>query len=159
MLTFGTRVVAVLLIIGGAMGALSTLYSGYGLAMQHWIYGPLFLLFSALFIYSTITGIRLWKGNPKGYKWATILFASQIPVFTFPGAAYEWFTGLAYKFMFGGVGENTILSFGSNFNFYLDTRITEVSFGVNIIAIVAFLFLAIARSNPSFKRDWLKPAP
>ena len=144
----GIRILAALLSIGGVLGVVIILYMGYGMLQQHWIYGLVFALFALLFAYSTLVGYRLWKGHPLGRKRAMMLFATQVPVFTLPGATYEWYTGLAFKLMGGHVEKNTALELGSSINFYLDTRITDVTYGVNLVALVALVFLVTARSNP-----------
>jgi hypothetical protein len=144
----GTRLLAMLLLVGGLVGVAVILYMGYGMLQQHWIYGLVFALFALLFAYSTFVGFRLWRGHPLGRKRAMILFATQVPVFTVPGATYEWYTGLAFKIMGGHVEKNTVLELGSSINFYLDTRITDLAYGVNVVALAALLFLIATRSNP-----------
>jgi hypothetical protein len=149
----GIRLLAALLVIGGVLGIAIILYMGYGMLQQHWIYGLVFALFALLFAYSTFVGFRLWQGHPLARKRAAVLFATQIPVFTLPGVTYEWYTGLAYKIMGGHVEKNTVLELGSSINFYLDTRITDVAYGVNVVALAALLFLVSTRSNPALQGD------
>jgi hypothetical protein len=152
MIKFGIRILALLLLVGGVLGVAIALYMGYGMLQQHWIYGLLLALFALLFGYSAFIGFRLWQGHPAGWKRALLLFSTQVPVFTFPGVTYEWYTGLAFKIMGGNVEKNTVLELGSSVNFYLDTRITDVAYGVNVVAVAALIFLVAARSNPAFQR-------
>lgn len=147
----GIRILAALLLIGGVIGIAITLYMGYGMLKQHWIYGLVFALFALLFAYSTFIGFRLWQGHPLGRKRAMLLFATQVPVFTLPGVTYEWYTGLAFKIMGGHVEKRTVLGLGSSINFYLDTRITDFAYGVNVVALVALLFLVAQRSHSAFQ--------
>jgi hypothetical protein len=147
----GIRILVALLLIGGVLGIVLTLYMGYGMLQQHWIYGLVFALFALLFAYSTFVGFQLWQGHPLGRKRAMILFATQVPVFTLPGVTYEWYTGLAFKIMGGHIEKSTVLGLGSSINFYLDTRITDIAYGVNVVALVALLFLVVARPNHAFQ--------
>jgi hypothetical protein len=142
-----TRFLAVLLAVGGVIGIAIALFMGFTFVKQHWIYIVIVAAFAALFAYSTLVGYRLWKGDPVARKRALLLFASQVPVFTLPGVTYEWYTGLAFKIMGGQVEKTTVLSLGSSINLYLDTRITDVAYGVNIVALLAVGCLLAARSK------------
>jgi hypothetical protein len=117
------------------------LWVGYQWLRIHWIYIVLVAGFLALFAWSTIAGVRLWRGEPKGWKWATILFVLQIPVLTVPGVSYEFYTGLALK-IFGG---ETVHNFGFNLGASVDlnfgTDVTGLIYGVNIVAIAAVIYL------------------
>ncbi len=149
---FGIRVLSVLLSVGGVVGIGIALFMAYRLVAQHWLYGVLSLLFAALFVYATYVGIQLWRFRTGSWKRALILFLAQIPVFTLPGITYEWYTGISFKLMGGKVDKSTVLELGSSFNFYLDTRITDIAYGVNVVAILAVVVLCLVRSNPSFQR-------
>jgi hypothetical protein len=107
----------------------------------------LVVAFLLLFIWSVIAGIRLWRGEPKGWRWATILFALQVPVLTVPGLSYEFYTGLALKIVGGDVATNVGLDFGANANFYLGTEITGLVYGVNLVAVAALIHLLRSRPN------------
>ena len=97
------KALAALLILGGAVGIGIALLVGYQLAQANWAYAGLMALLLALFAWSALTGIRLWRGDPRGWRWAVILFAAQIPVLAIPGFAYEYFTGIAIKLVGGDV--------------------------------------------------------
>ena len=88
--TNAARVLAILLAAGGVVGIGVGVWMGYTFIQTHWIYGVLVAALLGLFVWSVIAGIRLWRGEPKGWKWATILFALQIPIFTIPGLSYEF---------------------------------------------------------------------
>lgn len=139
--TNGARFLAIMLIGGGVAGIAVAFWMGYNFIQVHWVYIVLVAAFLALFVWSTIAGVRLWRGEPKGWKWATILFALQVPVLTVPGISYEFYTGLALKIVGGDPGGNFAFGFGANANFYLGTEITGLVYGVNLIGLVAFIYL------------------
>jgi hypothetical protein len=141
------KLLAVMLAIGGVLGIGLAIWMGYQFVPVHWIYIVLVVAFLLLFIWSVIAGIRLWRGEPKGWKWATILFALQVPVLTVPGLSYEFYTGLALKIVGGDVETNVGLDFGANANFYLGTEITGLVYGVNLVAVAALIYLVRSRPN------------
>lgn len=148
----GIRLVSVLLTVGGLLGIGIALFTAVSMAKQHWLYGAMMVCFALLFAYATYAGIQLWRDQAGSLRRAWILFLTQIPVVTFPGITYEWYTGVSFKLMGGQVEKSTLLGLGASFNFYLDTRITDTSYGVNLIAVLATAFLFMARPNPSIER-------
>jgi hypothetical protein len=145
--SWGLRILACLLMLGGVLGIGLAFILAYQFLQVHWIYLFLVAGFMALFGWSALTGFRLWRGERRGWKWATILFALQVPVLTVPGLAYEYYTGLAIKLMGGKVGASFSLGLGANAKFYLDTRITDMVYGVNLFALGAVIYLVMKRPN------------
>lgn len=135
------RFLAVLLAVGGVAGIGVSAWMGYTFVQTHWIYILFAGALAALFVWSVNAGVRLWRGEPKGWKWATILFALQVPILTVPGLSYEFFTGLAVKIVGGGPELNFAFNFGANANFYLSTETTGLLYGVNVVAILALIYL------------------
>lgn len=143
----GTKALAILLILGGVLGIGISFYMAYQFLQVHWIYLVLVAAIMSLFTWTAITGLRLWHGEPRGWKWATILFAAQIPVLTVPGLSYEYYTGLAIKLVGGNVDSPFSLGLGAYANLYLDTRITDLIYGVNLFAVGAVIYLRRKRPN------------
>ena len=144
---FGVRFLAVLLGVGGLLGIGLGLYLGYQYLQQHWIFIFLVAAFLAVFAWSTLAGARLWRGDERGWKWAIILFVAQIPVLTVPGFSYEFYTGLAIKLLGGNVENNFPLGFGTSINVYLDVRINDLIYGVNLFALGAAVYLLNKKPN------------
>lgn len=143
------RVLALLLMAGGLLGVgLSAVMSARFLRM-HWVYGVLFAALLLLFAWTALAGFRLWRGEPRGWKSATILFAMQVPILTVPGLSYEYYTGLALRLVGGHVDKALTLSLGSNGNFYLDTRIHDWVYGINLFGLVATVYLLTRRRHYS----------
>jgi len=143
--SWGLRVLACLLMLGGVLGIGLAFLMAYQFLQVHWIYLVFVAAFLALFAWSALTGLRLWRGERRGWKWATILFAMQIPVLTVPGLAYEYYTGLAIKLIGGRADTSFSLGLGANAQLYLDTRITDLVYGVNLFALGAVIYLLMKR--------------
>jgi hypothetical protein len=135
------RALAALLIAGGVVGIGIALLVGFQLARANVAYAGLMLLLLALFAWSALTGIRLWRGDPRGFKWAVILFAAQIPVVTLPGFTYEYFTGIAIKLVGGDVESALSFGIGATANVFVGTEAAGVAVGVNLAAIAALALL------------------
>ena len=146
-LTMVHRFLAALLVAGGVLGIGIAFWLGYRFVQVHWVYILLAGAFFALFLWACVTGVRLWRGNARGWKWAAILYASQIPVLTVPGLRYAWYTGLSLKLAGGNVVRAFSFDFGAAADFYLDTKITDVVYGINLFAIFALSYLLTHRPN------------
>jgi hypothetical protein len=142
------KVLAFLLVVGGLLGIGISVYMGYTFVQQHWIYLVLVVGFAALFVWTVLTGIRLWQNDPRGWRWGKILFAAQIPVLTVPGFSYEYYSGIAIKILGGQVDDHFKMALGANANLYLDTRITDLFYGINLFALFALIYL-LAKSRPN----------
>ena len=144
------RALALLLMIGGLLGVgLSAVMSARFLRMHWAVYGVLFAALLLLFAWTALAGFRLWRGEPRGWKSATILFAMQVPILTVPVLSYEYYAGLALRLVGGHVDKALTLSLGSSGNFYLDTRIHDWVYGVNLIGLVATVYLLTRRRHYS----------
>ena len=141
------KFLALLLMVGGAVGIAAALYVSPQLFRQHWLYGLLMAIFVLAFAWTALAGFRLWRGERRGWKWATILFAMQIPVLTVPGMSYEFYTGLTLKLMGGNADKTLEFGLGSNLNFYLDTTITDLVYGINLFALLAAIILFRRRAH------------
>ena len=149
----GVKVVATMLVVGGLAGIGIVIYMAYTFLQQHWIYIVLVAGFGWLFVWSAITGVRLWRNDPRGWKWAMILFAAQIPVLKVPGFSYEFYTAASISLMGGHVEQTLPIALGSNIELYLDTRITDLVYGANLLAVAVLVYLFRKRTNPAVHTD------
>jgi len=87
------RLVALLLILGGAIGVGLTIWLDVNLVMSSQIRifssaTAIAGVFILIFGWCVWTGVDLWRGRRQALKFAMILFAMQIPVITVPGFSY-----------------------------------------------------------------------
>jgi hypothetical protein len=147
----GVRFLAFLLAGGGLLGVGLASLMAYQYIQQHWVYIFIWGTFAAVFAWSALTGVRLWRGLPSGWKWAIILFIAQIPVLTVPGFSYEFYTGFAIKLVGGKTEDHSALELGSSITAYLDIRINELTYGINLFALGAAAYLAWKKRNKALQ--------
>lgn len=97
-----TKTIAFFLGAGGALGVLISVLMAIHLAHEQQTQRVISNIISALlFTWCVPTGIELWRGTPRGFKWAKILFAIQVPVFGAGRFVYEFSTLLSFRIMAG----------------------------------------------------------
>jgi hypothetical protein len=148
--TFGSRALAVLLVSGGLLGISTGVILGLQLlAVSLLMILPVSMLL-AVNLWAVVAGIALWRGTARGWKWGwkwgSICYAMQIPILAIHGASYEFFTGLALKLMGGEVDKHLSLQFGATFDFFSDITSTSLFYGINLLAVMALIYLH--RSRP-----------
>jgi hypothetical protein len=135
------RVFASLLIVGGLIGTGSSAVLAYRLA-------PLSLIavdaaaFIAVFAWSSVVGLRLWQGDPRGTRWAIALYALQIPALEIHGFKYNYFTGVAILMLHNPGGSPVALDFGADMALMFEGDSGDFVLGVNVIAIAACALIA-----------------
>lgn len=143
------RFLAIVLMAGGALGACLFVFLGGRFLYQlnpsvlgrQWVYAVPLALLLWLFVWSVIVGVRFWRRESRGWKWATILFAMQIPILTVPGLSYTYYTGLAIALVGGRVAKPFSLEFGSQASVWLDPRINDLVYAINLFALAAAVYL------------------
>src|SRR5258705_13227439 len=99
---YGARIIAVFLVAGGLLGIVSLVMMNFHLHQQHLSLAVISSIGSvALFVWGILTGIALWRATPRGFKWAKILCALQVPVFHIARLTYEFSTGFSFRVMIG----------------------------------------------------------
>jgi len=145
--TKGMRIVALLLIIGGALGVGLTIWLDTQLLMSSQLSvlssaAAIAGVFICLFGWCVWTGIDLWRGRRKALKFAMILFALQIPVITVPQFSYRMYTGLMLQIrVLSGGQVDTGFQFGSAFGFYISPEVQGLAIGVNLVALFVLIYL------------------
>lgn len=148
------RYLAILLIVGGGtgiFGIILNVWTDYsGLKKQ-----PLLVYIeiagaAAVYSWTILKGIDLWRSLARGYKWAKVLFIAQIPVITSPLLKYAFYTGVGIDLVFGHVDSHFQIHLGSGFTLYVDPSITKQVYGLNLVALIALvLLISTTRSNAS----------
>jgi hypothetical protein len=138
----GIKLIALLLILGGGAGLTIALWAdAISTSTVH-----IGFIASAvvLFAWSIWAGIDLWKGTRRGYIASKVLFALQIPFVTFPGFAYQFYIGSILSLSFNNTPPAKLgfdFQLGSAINFQLSSEIENFVLGVNLIAVVALIYL------------------
>ena len=146
---YGARIIAVFLVVGGLLGIISLVMMHFHLAQQHQSLPVISSVMSvALFAWSILTGVALWQGTPRGFKWAKILFALQVPVFHVARLTYEFSTCFSFRVMIGNTNRYIGGDIGSSLNFDVSPQSLGFMFGINIVAVIALLYL-IRASRPA----------
>jgi len=141
------RIVALLLILGGALGVGLTIWLDVNLLMSSQI--RIFSLATAIagvfiliFGWCVWTGVDLWRGRRQALKFAMILFAMQIPVILLPGFSYHLHTGLMVLIAIVAGGQvSADFQFGSSFNFFISPEVHGLTIGVNLVALFMLIYL------------------
>lgn len=135
------KFLAFLLGAGGALGMGISIFLAVKGTSAHWLYLlPAIGLFF-LFYWSAVSGLKLWRDEPQGWKWAPRLYTAQIPIITVPGLTYQYYTGIYICLVGGQTDQNFTVGLGANANIFLATSIESWAYGINIFAAVAAAFL------------------
>lgn len=159
----GTRLVALMLIVGGIIGAALTTWF-LNLAQSAVSFGGS-LIYLFIFGWTALKGRDLWNGKPAGYRWAKILILAQIPRVITPGFSYWFYTGLSCPLDFqigatlSSVPVTTDFNLGAGLNLLVRLNTDLASVGINLAAVAALVFLLVL--SPQYaasKDDMINPA-
>ena len=144
----GLRLLAPLLAVGGGVGIYLFILLAFKSVQQDWRILIIITIGIGVFAWSTVVGVRLWRGGTAAITWAKVLFALQIPIFTVRGLNYEYFTGIAAMLLHGPGGTNLSFRLGASLSMEFDPDSQRFMVGVNLIAAAALVMLFVwARSN------------
>jgi hypothetical protein len=152
---WGARLIATLLVAGGLLGLVLAVPLIQNFArQQQYVRTVVPVISIALFGWCVWTGIKLWRGLPSGYRWATILFALQIPVVCISRVTYELSTGFSARTLFGNSTRQFGANIGSSLNFLISPEPLGWMLGINLVAVVAvaYLILITRRTSPSIRK-------
>ncbi len=139
---YGARIIGVFLVVGGLLGLLSLVMMHFHLAQLHQSLPVISSVISVtLFAWGIVTGVALWRATPRGFKWAQLLFALQVPVIHVARLTYEFSTGFSFRVMIGNTNRYIGGDIGSSLNFDVSAPSLGFMFGINIVAVLALLYL------------------
>ena len=138
---YGARIIAVALVSGGVLGILMSAVTGAHFAPRDNVRVISTIISAALYAWAIPTGVSLWRETPRGFTWATILVALQVPVFSIARVVYEFSTLFSFRVMIGNTTHNIGGNIGSSSNVYLLPQSLGFMCGVNIAAVLALLYL------------------
>jgi hypothetical protein len=139
------KIIGVVLILGGLLGIAASVPAVIHFAHEHQVARVISAIMGiALFAWSIPTGVGIWRESACALKWAKILFALQIPVFSIGRVVYEYSNFLSLRIMVGNTSHNFGGDIGSSSDFYLLPQSPGFMFGVNLFALIVLVYL-IAR--------------
>lgn len=129
-------IIAASQVLGGAGGIIMCVYH-FGLEPPNLVVS----LLVAPFVWGVYAGVLLWRGKRTGLEHSMALQVMQIVLFAVPLIGYELAVGPALQI--GWLGNGLVLSghFGGYAAFHLDAESAEFRWGINLIALAAFLYL------------------
>jgi hypothetical protein len=141
---------ALALILGSLAGiglSIVTLFASFirGTGFSMIVSAAFSVAFIALFSWAMHVGMLLFTGKPKGWRWAIVLYASQIPIVITGWLHYEWFTALQMGVFFQPVAHNLRLGFsvkiGADVLLQFMLRQAQSGVGINLFALMAVILL------------------
>jgi hypothetical protein len=156
----GVRFVAFLLVAGGLLGILASVQMTVHFVHEDRLDRVLVALVSIpVFAWSAVKGVDLWRGRPKGYWWAKLLFSLQIPAVCVSRVTYEFSTGMSARVLFGHSNRRFGADIGSSLNFLISPDPLGWMLGINVLAavVVLYLFRVTGRVDQASQR--LEPPP
>jgi uncharacterized membrane protein len=146
----GRWFVSILLLGGGLLGLLGAVMMAIQAFQRHQgLRIVSAVLGGVLFGWSIIAGIALWQATRRGFKWAKILFALQIPIFSLGHCVYEFSTFLGLRVEIGNTTRHLGADIGSSSNIYWLPQPAGFLLGVNVVAVLVLLYLVWASNRPS----------
>lgn len=140
-LHWSIKALAILLVAGGVLGMGIAIWLAIKAMGEAWTYLIPCAGLLLLFFWTSLTGIRLWRNEARGWKWARWLFAAQIPLVTLPGFTYRYFSGFHFSVIVGDTPQNVAFGLGANANIFFGPAIKSWMFGVNLFAVFALVVL------------------
>src|SRR6516164_9480917 len=139
---YGARIIAFFLLAGGLLGMLASAMTIYQSFQQHRVVAVVSgMIATALFAWCIPIGVALWRTTPKGFKWAKLLFAVQVPVFSIARFSYEFSTFFSFRFMIGNTTHYIGGNIGSSSNLTWLAQSEGFLFGINVVAVLVLLYL------------------
>src|SRR5689334_3162604 len=134
---YGARLIAFFLLAGGLLGLLGSAFSVHHSFQQHRaVDGVSGMISTAWFAWCLPVGLALWRATPKGFSWAKLLFAMQVPVFSSGRFSYEFSTFFSLRFMLGNTTRHIGGNIGSSSNLNWLPQSVGFLFGINVVAVL-----------------------
>lgn len=144
------KAVALLLLVGGVAGVAIGIWTAIKVIREGSSNGVLAVIGCIVLAFGLCvwTGTELWQKKRRAYRWAQILLLAQIPDLSFPGFAYQFYTGLTLCLAWMRETSSTVgfqFELGSAINFRISSEVENFVLGVNIVAILALYLLERSR--------------
>jgi hypothetical protein len=140
----GVKLIAIMLIVGGAVGTVISLWGVGQFVRQAFVLIPWMLIIGAIFAWSAWIGVRLWQGMRPAYIWATILLIAQLPVVTAAGFVYHFYTGLNLAVILDLAQQSKFdfkFTLGALLQVGPSSGVEDIALGLNLVPLLALLYL------------------
>src|SRR4051794_33949215 len=138
----GARIVASFLFAGGLLGLVGSTPALYHSVQLRQVPAEISGILSiGLFACCIPTGVAVWQIKFTGLKWAKLLFAIQVPMFSIARFSYEFSTFLSLRVMIGNTAHHIGGNVGSSSNLNLLPQPSGFLFGINIVAVLVLVYL------------------
>jgi len=144
-----SKIIGAVLILGGLLGIASSIPMVLHFAHQNQIARMIStLLIIVLFAWGIPTGIGVWRESPRQLKWAKVIFALQIPVFSIGRLVYQYSNLFSVRLMVGNTTHNLGADIGSSGNLDLLPHSPGFMFGINLFAAIVLAYLMSSSPRP-----------
>ena len=135
--SYVSKIIGVVLILGGLLGVAASVPAVIHFGHEYQVMRMISAIMGiALFVWSIPVGVGVWRESARELKWAKILFALQIPVFSIGRLVYEYSNFLSLRIMVGNTSHNFGGDIGSSSDFYLLPHSPGFMFGINVFACI-----------------------
>lgn len=156
-----SRILAVILGLGGVFGALLALMLVFKSLTMGAGYVIFSLVYTLLFLWCIHVGLLLWQGEARGWRRAIVLYAAQIPMLATAAIRYEWYTGVELGTYVQSASDKARLMFdlnaGANGYFGINFYHGVPHFGINLFALLAVILLVKKRRQLTQAEDTTGP--
>jgi hypothetical protein len=143
-----SRAIAVMEIIGGAVGAVLVCIGLRASGGQGWFFGLVMLI---AYVWCIVAGVKLWRQRPDGWWHSIFVQALQIPWIVTRNLSYLFCAGLGVWYGLGSngaiksraIGGRFDLGWATGFGPQFDARPWHVAF--NVVAVAAAGYLVWSR--------------
>jgi hypothetical protein len=135
------RFVACCQIIGSSTAVISLFKNMSIQVLPYWV---VLLLIPVIAVLATnfVSGIWLWYGETRGYKWSAVAQALQIPVISSFPLIYKFYFGLGiYVYVANGAAPAVSYNVGGEGILFFFSPAAPIQFGINIWAVVALIYM------------------
>ncbi|MCK4257382.1 MAG: hypothetical protein KAX49_00295 [Halanaerobiales bacterium] len=140
------RIIAFHEMLGGVLGVLLFIFF---VPFRSFFLGPVILIINiimlSLYVLSFCAGFLMWKGKKSGILLSLIIQVFQIPQFIINGYTYLFICGsmlsINIEYFTSHYGFNFNVHLGSLYHINLMSGQTSLLLGINVIALVIFMYL------------------
>lgn len=135
----------IVLEVGGGFAGISMMFilQQWNASTSHYFWWVFSIYVGFLFLFGIVAGLALVEKPQLGAALSAVYQALQIPVISSPLLTYEFFSGLQLGVGLAKGGLAFFVEYGARFALQLSMSAAPWSIGVNILALVLFVYLLL----------------